>query len=94
MRLKFKIQRSLRWKSNFDIHIQEEKFDIWYKEVLRRFKELYNLETEEAKQEFMKKYPCFDIDESMWVWIMSPEHFQAMDKFLFSNAYNNGEKDS
>ena len=83
MRLKFKIQKSLRWKHNFTIEIREDKFDLWYKEVSRRFLELYKLETEEEKQEFMKEYPCFDIDESMWVGIMSPEHFEAMDNYLF-----------
>ena len=83
MRYKFEVKKWLHNKRDFIIEIQKDKLDLWYKEQMRRFWVLCKLEKEEDKQIYIKANPVFDIDESYELWIMSPEHFEAMDNYLF-----------
>ena len=57
---------------DFIIHLQLDKWHLWYQEVMRRIKAW--------EQE------VFDVDEAWECGRMSYAHFQEMDKYLFELA--------
>jgi hypothetical protein len=59
-------------KTIWEISIEQEYADLWYKEMMRRF----------IKPEKDEKPNCFDIDESYECWEISIWHLKEMLKFL------------
>jgi hypothetical protein len=90
-KLRFKITPfwvKIKEPTLFVIHIQEDKWKIWYEEMKKRFLKLCRLEWEEEKK-YIEEVGLFDIDESMALWQMSYNHFKEMDKFLFDYFVKN-----
>ena len=73
-RLKFEIKENpdLKTKILFELQIYQDKWELWYNEVMRRIREW--------------EEEVFDVDESSELWVMSQKHFKAMDSFLFDNV--------
>lgn len=73
-RLKFEIKENpdLKTKTIFELQIYQDKWLLWYNEVMRRIK--------------VWEQEVFDVDEASELWVMSKKHFEAMDKFLFENV--------
>lgn len=83
MRIKFEIKDSLKWKPDFTIEIQDSKWEKWYNENSKRFFELQSIKADYDRVISIAEIPIFDVDESIWLRIMSHDHFREMDKFLF-----------
>lgn len=72
----------------WEIKIEKEYTDLWYKEIMRRFDLLSKIESESKKQKFMKSAWCYDIDETYECWEIWLPHLIELLKFI-NNDKNN-----
>lgn len=70
----------------FQIDIEEDKFDLWYKECVKRLIEIQNIPYWSSEYcEYIKKTTPFNIEETKAISKMSFKHFKAMDEFLYNS---------
>lgn len=66
----------------WEVFIKKEYTDLWYEEMMRRFTALDDSFSEKDKQNYLREFPCFDIDESYECWEIWLPHLYEMLKFL------------
>ncbi len=69
-------------KTIWEIEIDKEYTDLWYREMMRRFNLLSWKETEEEKQLLLSNFPCYDIDETYECWEIWLPHLIEMLTFI------------
>lgn len=83
--IEFKINQYWFWIDKneiWEIFIKKEYTDLWYKEIMRRFSVLDKSSSEKDRQNYLREFPCFDIDESYECWEIWLPHLLEMLKFI------------